>query len=97
MRGLTLIEVLVSIALLAAIASAILPWMTDTRRMNTVASLPITPEALGDLADAVLADPASFGLPPVLDIGSAPTPIQTIQTHLTVRRVDASRTTASHA
>lgn len=65
-RGLTLIEVLVSVTLLAITASAVTPWLREVRRVDggDVLGDTLQYEALVAVADRAIADPTAFGLDP---------------------------------
>jgi len=97
-KGLTLIEVLASIALLALLAAATLPWITDARRLSHQPSPAIEPEVLGDLADAVLDDPSEFGVPPLLQITESPLSATTPDgLTFTIRRAQIDTEEPTHA
>ncbi len=98
MRGMTLIEVLAGAALLAILAGATLPWIVDARRLSVRVEPAISPDALADFADLVMRDPEDLGLPPLLEVGEAPTRTTTPDgVAVSLRRVDADADDAAHA
>ncbi len=60
-RGLTLLEVLASTVLLSLVASACVPFLVESMAVIYPVRKAITHSELGLLADAFMADPASFG------------------------------------
>ena len=86
-RGMTLVEVLCALVLLSALAAASLPLLVQAHRVAREPKAPFGAFELGRLADALLADPKSFGLEEVPDEAQVSWPDHPERPAVQLRRV----------
>jgi len=68
-RGLTLVEVLMATVLLAMTAAACVPLLAAVPNKRSADEADVDHATLAEIADAIVADPASFGIDELASIG----------------------------